>query len=124
MVKKVRYNGGTDSYYSCSKPNELVEGKEYEVVHIIDRGYQTDYTLVGVDGEFNSAWFNEIKTYMAVGFKVPVVGERYHCFVMELNHGRARSGECWTSKIKRVSNICNNIYQVTTQNSVYIVKVD
>ena len=124
MAKKVRYNGGTVSYYSCSKPDKLVEGKEYDVVHIIDLGYQTNYTLDGVDGEFNSVWFDEIRTYMALGLKVPAVGERYHCFVMELNHNHARSGECWTSRVKSVSNICDNIYRVTTQKSVYIVKVE
>ena len=124
MAKKVRYNGGTVSYYSCSRPDKLVGGKEYDVAHIIERGYQTNYTLDEVDGEFNSIWFDEIKTYMAVGFNVPVIGERYHCFTMELNHNHARSGECCTSKVKSVFNICDNIYRVTTQDSVYIVKVE
>ena len=53
MAKKVRYNGGTESYYGCSDPTNLVVGKEYEVILSKDRGWQTDYTLKGVDGEFN-----------------------------------------------------------------------
>ena len=32
MAKKVRYNGGTQSYYDCSEPTNLDVGKEYEVV--------------------------------------------------------------------------------------------
>jgi len=63
MAKKiVRYNGGTESYYSCSDPTDLVIGKEYEVISAKDRGWQTDYTLKGVTGEFNSVWFDEIKS--------------------------------------------------------------
>lgn len=34
MKKFVRYNGGTQSYYSCSDPKNLVIGKEYEVTSI------------------------------------------------------------------------------------------
>ena len=41
MAKKVRYNGGTQSYYGCSDPTNLVVGKEYEVVLSRDRGWQT-----------------------------------------------------------------------------------
>ena len=62
MAKKVRYNGGTQSYYDCSDPTNLVVGKEYEVVLSRDRGWQTDYTLKGVDGEFNSVWFDEVSS--------------------------------------------------------------
>ena len=87
MAKKVRYNGGTQSYYGCSDPTNLVVGKEYEVVLSRDRGWQTDYTLKGVDGEFNSAWFDEVssddKVYMAIAHEVPVIGERYSCYKME-----------------------------------------
>ena len=32
MTKQVRYNGGTESYYGCSDPINLVVGEEYEVV--------------------------------------------------------------------------------------------
>ena len=60
MAKKVRYNGGTQSYYGCSDPSKLVVGKEYEVVRSRVRSWQTDYTLKGVDGEFNSVWFDEV----------------------------------------------------------------
>lgn len=62
MAKKVRYNGGTESYYGCSDPTNLVVGKEYEVVLSKDRGWQTDYILKGIDGEFNSVWFDEVSS--------------------------------------------------------------
>ena len=75
MTKQVRYNGGTESYYGCSDPINLVVGEEYEVVFSRERGWQTDYTLKGVDGEFNSVWFDEVssddKVYMAISQEVP-----------------------------------------------------
>ena len=59
-TKKVIYNGGTDTYYSCSNPAILVEGKEYEVIFEEDLGWQTNYTLKNVEGFFNSVWFDNI----------------------------------------------------------------
>ena len=32
MAKKVRYNGGKESYYRCSAPSKLVVGMRYEVI--------------------------------------------------------------------------------------------
>ena len=127
MAKKVRYNGGTQSYYGCSDPTNLVVGKEYEVVLSRDRGCQTDYTLKGVDGEFNSVWFDEVssddKVYMAIAHEVPVIGERYSCNKMEFINGQPKLIAWSTSTVKGINYIGNNIYQVTTRNSVYIVNV-
>ena len=127
MTKKVRYNGGTRSYYGCSDPTNLVVDKEYEVVLSRDRGWQTDYTLNGVDGEFNSAWFDEVSSnnnvYMAIAHEVPVIGERYSCYKIEFINGQPKLIAWSTSNVKGINNIGNNIYQVTTRNSVYIVNV-
>lgn len=127
MAKKVRYNGGTQSYYSCSDPTKLVVGKEYEVILSRDRGYQTDYTLKGVDGEYNSVWFDEVcsndKVYMAIAHEVPVIGKRYHCNKIEVSNGQSKSIGWYTSTVKEIRYMGNNIYHVTTRNSVYIVNV-
>ena len=56
----VRYNGGNLSYYGCSNPKKLKLRKVYKVVAIKDRGWQTDYTLKGVKGAFNSVWFDNV----------------------------------------------------------------
>ena len=58
MAKIVRYNGGTMSYLGCSNPSKLVLGQTYEVVAEDDLGWQTNYTLKGVTGYFNSVWFD------------------------------------------------------------------
>lgn len=60
VLKKVIYNGGNMSYYGCSDPSCLKVGKTYKVIAVEDRGWQTDYTLQGVAGTFNSVWFDEI----------------------------------------------------------------
>ena len=127
MAKKVRYNGGKESYYRCSYPSKLVVGKEYEVVLARDRGWQTDYTLKGVSGEFNSAWFDDIsfddKVYMGISHTVPVIGECYSCYKMEFVNGNPKLVSCSTSTVKAINYMGNNIYQVTTRNSTYIVNV-
>ena len=127
MTKKVRYNGGTQSYYGCSDPSNLVVGQEYEVVYARDRNWQTDYTLKGIDGEFNSVWFDDVspddKVYMAISHKIPVIGEKYSCYRIEFNNGNPNLISCSTSTVKGINHIGNNIYQVTTRNSVYFVTV-
>lgn len=127
MAKKVRYNGGTLSYYGCSDPTNLVVGKEYEVVLSKDRGWQTDYTLKGVDGEFNSVWFDEVssddKVYMAIAHEVPMIAKRYSCYKLEFIGGQPKLIAWSTSTVKGINYMGNNIYQITTRNSVYIVNV-
>ena len=59
MSKKVSYNGGTESWYSCTEPTALVVGQQYEVTSEEVLSWQTNYTLKGVEGSFNSVWFNE-----------------------------------------------------------------
>lgn len=129
MAKKVRYNGGTLSYYGCSDPTKLVMGKEYEVVLARDRGWQTDFTLKGVDGEYNSLWFDEVSSsndnvYMAIAHEIPEIGKRYSCFKMEFINGLPNFIGWSTSIVEKIDYIGNNIYQVTTCNSVYLVNVN
>ena len=127
MTKKVRYNGGKESYYNCSEPTNLVVGKEYEVVASRDRGWQTDYKLNGVVGEFNSLWFDEVSSdenvYMAIAHEVPMIGKSYSCYKIEFVDGQPKLIGRSTSTVKGINYMGNNIYQVTTRNSVYIVNV-
>ncbi len=126
MGKFVRYNGGTESYYGCSEPTNLVVGKVYEVINENDRGWQTDYTLKGVSGYFNSCWFDEVdskNTFMAFSNKVPTVGERYECNRLEFICDNPKLVSCITSTVKDILYIGNNTYRVLTANSVYIVQV-
>ena len=126
MAKIVCYNGGTESYYGCTDPTDLVRGKQYEVISENDRGWQTDYTLKGINGHFNSCWFDEVshgKTFIALAHTIPVVGKRCDCHKIEFVNGHPKLIDCHTSSVKEVMDMGNNIYRVTTCNSVYIVQI-
>lgn len=126
MAKIVIYNGGTESYYSCTDPTDLVRGKKYEVISENNRGWQTDYILKGVTGHFNSCWFDEVpsgKTFMALARTIPMVGTRCECSKLEFVNGHPKLINWSTSTVKEVMDMGNNIYHVTTCNSVYIVQV-
>ncbi|MBR3163329.1 MAG: hypothetical protein IKF17_04450 [Clostridia bacterium] len=57
----VRYNGGTGSYYgSFSSPSVLRKGCLYEVAIIKEYSSHTEYYLKGIEGKFNSVWFNKV----------------------------------------------------------------
>lgn len=120
----VRYNGGTKSYYGCTKPTELIKGKIYEVTNDDDRGSQTDYTLKGVEGYFNSCWFDEVKnTYVAIANEKPIRGTKCRLAKIEAIDGEHRLRNVTTSTVKEVNEIGNNVYEVVTCNSVYFVQV-
>ena len=126
MAKIVIYNGGTESYYGCTSPTDLVRGKKYEVISVNDRGWQTDYTLNGVEGHFTSCWFDEVssdKTFIALARTVPTVGERCDCYKIEFVNGQPKLRSWHTSTVREITDMGNNIYRVTTCNSVYIVQV-
>ncbi len=128
MKKKVRYNGATQSYYHCSNPSKLVKGKEYEVVISCDRnGWQTDYVLEGIDGYFNSVWFDEVtpeeRVFLAFAQDEPIVGMNCFCYRMEFIDGFPQFFFTMTSTVQEIEPMGNYVYKVTTLNSTYIVKV-
>lgn len=128
MAKIVRYNGGTESYYGCTEPTALVVGRKYEVIAEKDRKWQTDYELEGVTGYFNSVWFNEVSSnekaiYIAIAHEIPQVGRRCQCCKLEFVDGHPKLVGWMTTPVKEVSYMGNNIYNVVTCNSTYIVKV-
>ena len=129
MAKKiVRYNGGTETYYGCSDHKVLVIGQKYEVIGEKDLGFQTNYTLKGVEGEFNALWFNEaegfIQTYLAVSHSIPVAGRSYECSKLEGMGNRWHLQLVTTSTVVKVEQIALDTFSVTTLNSIYIVKVN
>ena len=128
MKKFVRYNGGTQSYYSCSDPKNLVIGKEYEVTSINVRNWQTNYTLKGIKGNFNSVWFDDIlsekETVMAFSSTVPKIGEKiaYQFVYPNQNETFFLINEN-TEKIEKVKHIINNIYLANDSKKIYIFQV-
>lgn len=127
MGKIVRYNGGTISIYGCSEPKELVVGKLYEVVDIDKRDWQTNYSLKGVDGYFNSVWFDDVafstKTFIALAREVPTVGTKMECTKIELCDDQIKLIRCITTPVVHVVELGNNTYLACTRNSIYVVQV-
>jgi len=122
-MKQVIYNGGTRSYYSCSDPIVLRKGEIYAVLKEEDRGWQTDYTLEGIEGEFNSTWFDPVlPTHFAIGKEIPVEGKRYVCKKVFIEFG-AYLKEIKTSNVLNIECVGLNTYKVTTKNSIYIVSI-
>lgn len=128
---KVRYNGGTDSYYGGTKnTSNLVKGQVYNVIRMIVLRSETRLILEGVDGEFNSVWFDEVpsddKTYMAYSDEVPEVGKPMNCIRLDMSNDSDGFVECITSPVQKVSKVYNDgyqVYRVTTLNSVYMLTI-
>ena len=119
--KILMYNGGKDSYKGCSDPHLLVKGKLYEVISEKDLGFQTNFLLKGIPGEYNSVWFSEPTSYFAYSYTVPVEDESMKSLIRfdginakHLHH---------TSTVSYVESISNDIYKAYTKNTLYIVKV-
>lgn len=129
MEKRVVYNGGTESYYDCSSPSKLVAGKEYEVIASSEREWQTDYTLKGIEGKFNSAWFNEVQAQprvtMAISNCMPQIGQKYNCYTVGFYRGNPKIAGIVTAPVKSVEYAGDNVYEVITASSnIYVVKVN
>ena len=128
---KVRYNGGTDSYYGGTQnTSNLVKGQVYNVIRMIVLRSETRLILEGVDGEFNSVWFDEVpsddKTYMAYFDEVPEVGKPMNCIRLDMSNDSDGFVECITSPVQKVSKVYNDgyqVYRVTTLNSVYMLTI-
>lgn len=127
MLKKVRYNGGKKSHYECSNPSKLIKGLEYDVVSIRNRCLQTDYTLNGINGEFDSTWFDDVISnnhiYMAIANEIPVIGEKLSCYRVEFYERKPKLVGDVINVIKDLEYLGNNVYRVDTNNNRYIVNV-
>ena len=61
MAKIIRYNGGKESWKGCTDPNNLIVGENYEVCREEVSAWQTNYYLKGIEGYFNSTWFDIVE---------------------------------------------------------------
>lgn len=127
-MKTVIYNGNIMSYPKCSNADLLEIGKVYEVVSEKISGWYTMYTLKGIEGEFNSLWFDhidndEVNTYFAVSKEIPQKGKRFKCKRFVFNGETYNTEHCITSEIKFVEHLERNYYKVITKNSIYLVDV-
>ena len=135
-MKMVRYNGLSDAYYPCDSAKDLVKGQVYEVSYEHDLGWQTNYVLRGIHGEFNSAWFDLVrdtkenagenlpKVCLAVAREVPVVGQRFDCNCIEYNCGQTNFSAVRTSTVVCVKQLGEIVWAARTRSgSVYIATI-
>ena len=108
--------------YSCYPYEDL----DAEVVSEDVRDWQTNYTLKGVNGKFNSCWFDEIQKnsiFLAIADHKPTISSRCECWKLEMERGRPVLIPWLTSPVREISDMGNNIYRVVTRNNTYIIQV-
>lgn len=129
-MKRVFYNGHTESYSSCQPASDLRAGHCYEVLEEIVFPYQTNYVLKGLSSKsnrideagYNSAWFKEVTVYLANSMHYPEVGEPLRNFYRQMDNGRWEIIE-HTSKVLEIHPLGEDVFEVYTVNSTYILKV-
>lgn len=122
--KIVYYNGRTESYRSCSKPDQLVKDKAYKVIAEKDLGTQTNYILSGVTGEFNSVWFDELlATKLMVANEVPQVGQKVNCNRLYMLSGKPILKKGTIDTVVGVQRLTDILYLVTTKRDIYAMQV-
>lgn len=123
MAKLVRYNGERESYNDCSDPSILVIGRIYEVQEEEILDFQTNYTLKGEKGKFNSVWFDEIEmpVIMALSHKHPELHKPLENFLM-FNKNEVRQ-VLKTTPVQKIEEIERNVFKIFTKNTIYIVQV-
>ena len=125
MAKYVRYNGDTISYKGCDSPLILEKGKVYEVQFEEDLGWQTNYKLKGLNGNFNSVWFNEVEipVVMALSNEQPKLKESMKDILCFIKNDKLYIKTQKTTPVQSIEKIEENIFKVFTQNTIYIVQV-
>jgi hypothetical protein len=123
MAKLVRYNGEKVSYKGCDSPTNLVKGKVYEVQFEEDLGWQTNYKLKGLNGNFNSVWFNEVEipVVMALSHKHPELHKPLENLLM-FNKNEVRQ-VLKTTPVQKIEKVEGNVFKILTKNTIYIIQV-
>lgn len=123
-IKLVRYNGKCENTYGSSPPNRLVLGKVYQVVRQYKFGRNIEYELDGINGQFNSNWFDVINNVtLAVSNFVPSASSSFVCFAISLKDKQPLFEEIkiW---IEEVHLFEVNTYRIKDkQGNYYIVQV-
>ena len=113
-TRLVKYNGSTATYHSCSSPKLLIEGEFYEVLTENVGECQTNYTLKGVDGYFNSVWFDKVKVGFVIATKAPKIGERFLCYEQLPAGNKYSRATVITSRVRKVEQLTSKGYKIYT----------
>lgn len=125
---EVIYNGGTGSYYGCSDHNVLVRGKRYIITGKRVRAWQTDYNLEGVEGAFNSVWFDEVEP-REIFFASAKISHNIDWYIgkqmsiTKIHNGEPYSEPATTAPVQNIYFIAENICKIETEYAVYITEI-
>lgn len=129
-MKIVTYNGKTFTYEDCSSPKDLKIGEEYVVKYSISTDYQTNYKLYGVEGIFNSIWFDDVKS-THINWCIPSLEMRegysilffYILFIYKWWH-TSKSHHLFFYWMLKCKFICpqSNLFSFST-NSIFLVTI-
>lgn len=118
---EVKYNGGKICHHGCTEPIELEKNKVYNVKNIIKKDGQTYFELEEAEGYFNSKWFDNLQTYLALSDSIPMIGRKFKC--QKIIGNNAKLVEWVTTPVQDVIEMYGNLYEVHTLNSIYVVQV-
>ena len=118
---EVMYNGGKICHHGCTEPIELEKNRVYNVKNIIKKDDQKYLELEEVEGYFNSKWFDNLQTYLAISDCIPVIGKEFKCQKIIGNNAKLVDWEI--PEVQDVIEMCGNLYEVHTLNSIYVVQV-
>ena len=122
-TKLVKYNGGVATYTRCSSPKLLQKGEFYEVISMEVLDSQTNYKLKGVDGDFNSVWFDDVKFALVKATKAPKLNERFLCYQLVPYENKFSRVTVLTSLVRKIEQLSTKMYKIYTLNTCYIVQV-
>ncbi len=128
MAKYVCYNGGTGKATTCDDPNCLNKEIVYTVILERDKGYQINYILAGVKGEFNSEWFDIVEETpepfeIGVAGEIPMVEKEFHYSRFVFIAGNLYTPQKVIKKVEKANYLGNNIYEVAGDGVHLIVLV-
>ena len=91
-MQKVIWNGKSIDWCGSGDPGRLKLGEVYEVEKLVVSAWKTEYQLKGVEGTFNSTWFEEWtpeNVYLGLAKEPPTIGEQYAFFRLTEHGGFA-----------------------------------
>lgn len=109
------------SYTGSTNPKVSRKGWMYEVERVDVGKWQTNYELKGIDGSFNSLWFDDVPAYLTVASEKPEVGQRIYN-IKAFKNGKWEKYR-YTSMVEEVRKISKTIYEATTAHTIYVVQI-
>ena len=121
MSNNVCYNNATVKYGKDVKQNHIAIGYAYELKNESIMGNRESYTLNKLNEEF--FYRSKIDVTIAISHSVPVIGKPMVCLKLQFVNYTPKFIGCYTSPVKSILRMGDNVYKVATNEGIYIVAV-